>query len=461
MKFLKIQSQDQKYEKLPPYKGALVPFLCVLALLIATYTVWWITFWPGILGQDSLAILLEVQTRGEFQSGKPAFWYFFVKTFFAPGALVEAPIGFQLFLSAIVFARILSWCWAHGLKKIFAFLLIFVCLAPHMIFFMGSLYPDGIFSVALAGLLFELWLMAKTRQIGHASLGMLFITFPLAVFARTNGAVFLLAVVYVATILPKTDRIKLVAVSLAWCALVLAGDKMHKTYSHGAIYPLVVFETANFLQPRPMNLQREKPRVSEKTLQTLTKHQPLEKIIQNYDRDYWDPLQYKSDGPKLGDIDKKDQKIIVKEFFRYNLWQNIPAFVSSRVNVFMVSALAQGGMVSIDYASQILPQIKTPSTFRAFQWSTFESRLKSIHAFSEKYRWLLWTPFLGIVLLLMMLHRGYHARSPSMLIVAIPMAIQLVAIFTFSIAGEYRYLLPFFTLPLVALPALALAAHEK
>lgn len=113
--------------------------------------------------------------------------------------------------------------------------------------------------------------------------------------------------------------------------------------------------------------------------------------------------------------------------------------------------LGAGGMVSIDYASQVIPKIKTPSTFRYFQWNTLESRLKSVHAFSEKYRWLLWTPFLGMVLLFMMLRRAYHVRSPEMLVVALPMGIQLVAIF-YLIAGEYRYLLPFFTLPLVARP---------
>lgn len=461
MKFFNKQSQDPKHDPSPPRRRTLVPFLCVLALLLTTYTVWWITFWPGVLGEDSLAILLEVQTQGKFQSGKPAFWYFFVKTFFAPDGRVEAPIGFQFLISAIIFSRILSWCWTHGLRKIFTFLLLFICLAPHMIFFIGSLYADGIFSVAVAGLLFELWLMAKSRHLNHTSLWMFLVTFPFAIFARTNGTVFLLAVIYATTLLPRIDKIKIIAISLMWCGLVLTGNKIHNTHSHGTIYPLVLFETVNFLQPRPMNLWREKPRVSEETIQTLTKHQPLEKIIQNYDRDYWDPLQYKPDGPKLGNIDRKHQKIIIKEFFRHNLWQNMPAFISSRVNVFMVSALAQGGLVSIDYASSVLPQIQTKSTFRPFQWSSLESPLKSIHSFSEKYRWLLWTPLLGIALLLIMLHRGYHAHSASMLVVAIPMAIQLIAIFIFSIAGEYRYLLPFFTLPLVALPALSVAAHEK
>lgn len=438
-----------------------MPFLCVLLCLLTLYTIWLITFLPGVLGEDSLAILWEVQTRGEFQSGKPAFWYFFVKIFFATTGLVEAPIGFQFFLSAIIFARILSWCLTHRLIKIFIFLLVFVCLAPHMIFFIGSLYPDGIFSVAATGLLFELWLMAKKRQIDQASLWMFLITFPVAIFARTNGIAFLIAVIYVATILPKNGKIKIIGVAVVWCAVILLGNKMHKTYSHGTLYPVVLFETVNFLQPRPMNLWREKPRVSEKTIQTLTKYQPLDKIIQNYDRDYWDPLQYKPDGPKLGDIYKKDQKIIIKEFFRHNIWQNIPAFISSRVNVFMVSALAQGGLVSIEYALQIIPKIETKSSFRSFQWSGLEAQLKSVHAFSEKYRWLLWTPFLGIVLLLMMLYRGFYTRSKPMLTVAIPMAIQLIAIFIFSIAGEYRYLLPFFTLPLVALPALAFADYEK
>lgn len=445
----------------PPSLKMMRPFFCVFLLLLTVYAVWLFTFLPGVLGEDSLAILWEVQTRGVFQSGKTVFWYFFVKTFFVPTGLVEAPIGFQFFISAIIFARILSWCWAEGLKKIFVFLLVFVCLAPHMIIFMGALYPDGIFSVAVAGLLFELWLVNKKRQLSYASLLIIIIAFPFAVFSRSNGIIFLAAVFYSIAAIKNVDRIKLIAVSFLWCMLALVATKTHKTYSHGSLYPLAIFETANFLQPRPMNLWREKPRVSEETINILTKYQTIEKIVANYDRDYWDPLNYKPDGPKLGDLEKKEKKIIVKEFFRYNIWQNIPAFLSSRVNVFLVSALAQGGMVSIDYASQVLPQIETKSSFRSLQWRALESQLKNLHALSEKYRWLLWTPFVGIVLLIMMLRRGFYALNKPMLVVAIPMGIQLIAIFIFSIAGEYRYLLPFFTLPLVALPALAIAVREK
>jgi len=438
--------------------GSPDPFIYALALLVVAYAIWLLTFWPGILGEDSLAILLEVQTNGKLTSGKPVFWYFFVKTFFEPTGLVEVPIGVQLLLSAVVFARILGWCWAHGLRKTFAFLLVFVCLAPHMIFYIGSLNPDAIFAVAASGLLFELWLIARTRKLSRVSLLMCLIVLPFAVFSRANGIVFLGAVLYAAALLGTADRIKLLAAAISWCTIVVTGQISHNVRTHDALYPLALFETVNFLQPRPMNLWRERPRVSEETIQTLTRYQPIQKIIENYDRDYWDPLIYKPDGPQLQSLSRADMQIIVNQFFRYNLWQNLPAFLSSRVNIFMVSALAQGGLVSVEYAPHVLAQIRSESQFRRFHLTTLESVLISVHAFSEKYRWLLWTPWLGIALLFIMVRRGLSTKSRPMLIVAIPMAVQLLAIFALSIAGEYRYLLPFFTLPLVALPALTVAA---
>ncbi len=406
-------------------------------------------------------MLLEVQSDGAIPSGKPSFWYYYVKALVGSTGLVEVAIGFQLLLSALVFSRILGWCWQHGLKKTFFFLLIFICLAPHMINFIGALYTDGTFAVAASGLLFELWLVAQTRRLSPVSLLVCAILLPFAVFFRPNGLVFLAPVLYVAALLNGSDRAKLLGVSLTWCVLAFAGVKLHDTRSHGAVYPLALFETVNFLQPRPMNLWQGWKRVSDPTVEVLTRHQTLANILQHYDRDYWDPLIYAPDGPHLDDLNEADKNTVVTEFFRYNLWQNLPAFLGSRVNIFMVSALAQGGLVSTDYAPYVLSQVKTNSRFRPFHLTALESALTSLYAFSERKRLLLWTPFLGIVLLFKLGHRGWRERSKPMLLVAIPMTIQLLAIFAFSIAGEYRYLLPFFTLPLVALPALAIAAAHQ
>src|SRR2546427_6391726 len=77
------------------------------------------------------------------------------------------------------------------------------------------------------------------------------------------------------------------------------------------------------------------PRVSQKTVDAMEKHKPLQVYLENYDRDYWDPLVFKSDGPQVLNIPRSERKIIIREFFRYNLWRNIPAFLSSRVNIFL------------------------------------------------------------------------------------------------------------------------------
>src|SRR5260370_38899730 len=50
------------------------------------------------------------------------------------------------------------------------------------------------------------------------------------------------------------------------CLLIGLINSSHPNRSHGSLYPLVIYETVNFLQPRPMNLWVASPRVSQKTV---------------------------------------------------------------------------------------------------------------------------------------------------------------------------------------------------
>ena len=181
------------------------PFIGFLGLITAIYAFWLVTFWPGILGQDSLAILLEVLNPAQ-QSGKPSFWYWFVRLTYQGHELVEIPIAAMLGLGALIQARILGWCWAQGLKKTTLFLFVFVTLTPHFVFFIGSLYPDGIYSIAVAGLMFECWLIARNRYCSWTSLVMVALTLPFAAFARSNGMVFIVPVLLLVAVLWKHQR---------------------------------------------------------------------------------------------------------------------------------------------------------------------------------------------------------------------------------------------------------------
>ncbi|XAH22847.1 hypothetical protein AAFF27_23085 [Xylophilus sp. GW821-FHT01B05] len=458
-------AENSLYPGIPhsaPSTTELKTFGIVLTLLGTIYSLWLLTFWPGVLGEDSLSIMLEVENPGSYLSAKPVFWYYFVKAFYQELRLVEIPIGAQLAFCAIVFSRILSWCWHQHLRKTFYFSLIFICLAPHMVFFIGTLYADAIFSVAATGLLFEVWLAAKSRKITGASLCIIALTLPIAAFVRPNGIIFLAPVILTAFLVDRTSRRWLIAIIVVWCGLMLIGSRLHKKDSHGTLYPLALFETVNFLQPRPMNLWTQNPRVHPRSVEILSRFRPLDNVISNYDPDYWDPLIYKPDGPQLMALPREDKKAIVKDFFLYNLWQNIPKFSGSRVNIFLTSALAQGGIPGRAYAEYVIKATQSKSQFRAFQWSTAEKILSDVHDFSYTWRWLLWSPLLGVALLAWALRKGLQTRSIPTLLVAIPMALQLGAIFFFSIAGEYRYLLPFFTLPLVLLPIISdLSATQK
>lgn len=431
-------------------------FTAILLGLLIVYGLWLVALWPGILGSDSMAILWEVEQSGAFFSGKPVFWFFFVNTFYGTTGRVEVPIAIQLALTALVFARILAWCWTQALYRTTIFLGVFIVLAPRMLFAAGTLYPDGPFAVASASLLFELWLTLKCRRLSPASFCMLALTLPFALFARANGIVLLIPLLYALWVLRGSNRLRLGGLALGWCLLVAAGSAVHRSpASHGVLFPLVAFETVNFLQPRPMNLWVEKPRISARTLEVLNRHTSVETLLKFYDRDYWDTLYHRPDGPRLGGMSLRDKTRLIKEFLRYNLWQNLPAFAASRVNVFLVSALGQGGEVSMTYAGPVLAQTRSTSVYRAMDMPGLTDFVAQMHHANYRYRWLLWTPFVGIGLLFVFFRRAWQRGDWADVSLALPMLIQLAAIFLLSIAGEYRYLLPFFVLPMALLPALA------
>jgi hypothetical protein len=439
-------------------------FIVFFALLILIYGTWLMVFWPGIVGTDGLAILLQVKNPDTFNGNKTAFWYNYVWLLYWRYHRVEIPIGLIMILSAFVMARILGWCWAQRLFRTAIFLLIFICIAPHLIDFIGLLYPDGFFAVSVAGLLFEVGLIGQRRDRSLLSWLTLAITFPFAVFGRTNGIIFLIPVAALIFTVSRADRYWIGIIIIGWCGLVVMTASHDKQKNQGALYPMTVYETVNFLQPRLNNFATT-PRVSQRTLEALTRSHPLALYLSHYDPDYWDSLNFDPNGPSVMALPEHDRDIIVREFFRYNLWHNIPKFIGSRVNIFLVTALAEGDhyiiINPVDFEKYIWSKVGLKSTYRKFNLYGTERLLRSIDEYDWQCRWLLWTPFLGIGLTIWLLSIGIRERDMVFLLVSITMVAQLVGIFIFSIAGEYRYLLHFFTLPLAFLPMIVVYRRQK
>lgn len=432
--------------------------ILVTALLLLVYGAYLLAYWPGILGEDSYAILMEVDTQREKQSGKPLFWYYYVKLLYQPLGLVEIPIGVQMVIAAVLQGRMLSWLGSHGMRKSFCFSLVFVSLAPHLLFFVGSLYSDGIYAVAMAALMFELWLAAQRRRIGGLSLAMVFLALPFAVFSRPNGIANLLPLVCIALLLPWRSRLTLLGVTALWCAVVGYGASQHEHKRPiGTAFPLAIYETVNFLQPRPMQIFGDYQPLTPKTLEVLTGHAPIELIQRYYDRDYWDPLIFFPGGPDFLEMSPESKATIIHEFYRHNLWNNFPAFLSSRVNIFLVAALGKGMFPHPAYTEVVIGKTRAQSEYRKFKLDGLSHAVMWIQAAQYGWRWLLWTPFLGIGLALWLLVRGWQQRDLAAMSIAVTFVVQLGAIFVFSIAGEYRYLLCFFTAPLVLLPIVTIA----
>lgn len=431
-------------------------FALLFILLAGIYLAWLVACWPGILGQDSLAIMLEVDTLREFQAGKPAFWYMYANWLYGSTGRAEVPIGFQLLLCAAICTRILAWMLGQRMYKSFVYCLLFVALAPSVVYYAGSLYSDGIYAVALSGMLFEVWRSINRRALDLPAGLMLAITMPFAVLSRPNGILNLLPLVALAWLLSRPHRMRLAAIVLPWCLIGLYG---HVTYKYqnpiGSVFPLALYETVGFLEHRPMGLwERNEPRVTPETVEALTSTgRTLQHISQFYDHYYWDPLIFFTSGPALLSLSEDAKRTILREFFAYNLWHNLPAFAASRVNIFLYSALANGDIPGPSVAQYVLPKTKSVSTYKAYQWPT-DTYLTAWFDFSMRHRALLWAPWIGLALIAMGCRRLWTERRAAHAVITGTYALQLAAVFAFSIAGEYRYLLAFFTAPLALLPAL-------
>jgi hypothetical protein len=419
--------------------------LAVFALLMTVYGAWLAAFWPGIFGQDSLAVVRHVEGDGTFQSGKPLFWYLFVRTLYGPSLLVEWPVMAQLLGCALIFTRILGWCWAQGLKGVFFFVLVFIALAPPVLYYGSALYPDGLFAAAAAGLCFEAWLIARGRRVGTVSLIWLLTLTPAALFLRSNGIYLVAVLIPVLFSVQRKDKVKIVSVVLLWITAFLAADRVYgPIQEHGALFPLAVFESVNFVQPSATGLLPENYFLTEPTLDVLRNRGPIRDILSFYYRDYWDPLIYVGYGPTLGSLNAAQRDVIVREFLCCNLWSNFPAFAASRLNVFLVSALGKGWFTRLDDVTRLLPQTRSQSQIRPFPVTDLRNSMQAAFDWSFRYRWILWTPFLGIALVAALMLRGWRRRDWVLFFLVAPFAVQLGGIFLMSVAGEHRYMLPFF-----------------
>lgn len=429
-------------------------FIFLLAFLSTIYILWLLAFWPGVLGQDSLAIMLEVETDRVAQAGKPAFWYLYNLLLYGPWRLVEVPILIQICVSTIVSARILSWMLGEHLYKSFWYCLFFVALAPSVLYYSIALYSDGIYAMAMMGMLFEIWRCHRARRIDAIACWMLAFTIPFALFARPNGFINAIALVALFFALPRLHRWRLLAVTLPWCAIAIFANSQYKYHTPiGSVFPLALYETVGFMEHRPMGLwEYNKPRISTKSVEALTSTgKSLDHIIKFHDHYYWDPLIFSDAGPALLHLPKQAKKTIVKEFFKYNLWHNFPAFMASRVNIFLYASLANGGLPPPEAGQYILSQTKTESSV-FFRELLPHRVLMPWYNFALEYRAIFWAPWLGVFLIIATTAKAWRRRDRSSLIVCSIFTLQLAAVFFFSIAGEYRYLLSFFTAPLVLLP---------
>lgn len=425
------------------------------ALIIFSYGFFLACLWPGLLGEDSLAALTFIDGTNTFPPGKPAFWVYFLDFLYGTSKRVEAPIIVLAALSTLILSRVQIFLWHKKHYKSFFFCLIFIALAPHIIELNIALFGDGIFAIATAGLFFELYLVCKSRKVTLFSAVFIAVLAPFALFTRTNGIISFIPLLLAAIALTNKDRFIIASIiAINICGMV-AMNQLYKHKSQGALAPLIVWETVNFLQPTGSRMVYTRDRVTAKTIETLKELAPIETYTNFYDPEYWDSLNFYADGPRVSLLTDSQEKIIISEFFKHNLWNNFPAFISSRVRVFLASSLAYSSLPwghDPEIALKRTESVSTALPLKSYSWSAIPQKIFHI---SYKARYFLWNPIIGIALIFATL---YHFRKKLYSVefsIAATYTIQVFGIFIFSIASEYRYTTILFLAPLVLLPILA------
>ena len=425
-------------------------------VLLSCYGLWYAGVWPGPMGQDGYSLIANINQGVPRYTGKDPAWLLYALGTYGLSQRIEVMMLPLLLMHVAILSRIIGWIYFQGHRIVAILLLVFIGCAPHILNYATSLYPDGIFSLTLIGVLLEIWITLRRGRLTWWSGIFIFIAFPAAALFKSNGILLILPLAYLAFRLKGIQRWAILLTVIFWMVAVQIGGKVADLgKGHGALQPLVLFETVNFMQSKPMKLWETRHMVTDKTKEIIYRHISQEDLDRLFDRDYWDTLWHQNhDVVKFRSISKQDQRALQREFFTYNLWRNIPAFVSSRVNLFLASAFAQGGLVGPDDAKAGLASVQTLSTYNPFGLEAVPAFIRRAFIASYNWRFILWTPLIGISLIFICVRKAVRQKDRDDLVVVSLLALQLVGIFIFSIAAEYRYLLMFFYAPLLLLPML-------
>ena len=96
--------------------------------------------------------------------------------------------------------------------------------------------------------------------------------------------------------------------------------------------------------------------------------------------------------------------------------------------------------------------VSTRSEYNPLRLTTLPQTLNRLYEASYNWRFLLWSPLVGVLLVLLCFKRSVQVRDRDELMISGTLLVQLLGVFVFSIAAEYRYLLIFFYAPLLLLP---------
>ena len=429
-------------------------YLSTSLVLLLVYLTWYVGVWPGPMGQDGYSLIANINQGGARHTGKDPAWLLYALGTYGLSQRIEVLVLPLVLLQVAILSRIIGWVYIHRHPRVATGLLVLVACAPHVLNYGTSLYPDAIFSLAFVAMLFEIWLTLRHGRLNGWTIAWLFILFPAACYFKGNGFIMLVPLTYLAVRLKGTGRLALVATVLFWTMAIQWGGKAADLgRGHSAMKPLILFETVNFMQTRPMNLWETRHMVTDRTKEIMYRYISQEDIDRLYDRDYWDTLWHQHhDRVRFYEMSKTDFRRLRTDFLTYNLWRNIPAFTASRINIFLASALAQGGMVGPDNARQGLTMVSTRSEYNPLRLTTLPQTLNRLYEASYNWRFLLWSPLVGVLLVLLCFKRSVQVRDRDELMISGTLLVQLLGVFVFSIAAEYRYLLIFFYAPLLLLP---------
>ncbi len=412
------------------------PFVVFFVLEFIVLLLWWFSFYPAVLSSDSIE---QWRQATSFQFND---WHPYLHTLLLAGLrqLWDSPavmVLFQILCTAFLFAYIFHYLWNKEVNRYllvvcFALVLVSVPVGINTV----NLWKDTLFSLALVGMAFSVMVVFFEKKAPSKLQFLMLLLSAIAVIQfRKNGIIYIgflpvLLFIYFGKKIWIRWFISLVIVLFLslqyWLFGILEVEPTPELYRNIPVY----HATAGFYARMPLTIMTT---ASKRFMEKLFSPEDL---VSKYNPIAVDSIFW-SDRLNRELLSSSEFKTIVEaDFYRYNLWINLPTYLGDRVNMFVATVFGYNSLYSdsIDinaYGLKLTPILS--------QLHDVLVRLLNFTRGNLLLLVMVWSAWLGCVLCFVLFVDSIYRRRYHFQIFASILLVQMPFLFFLSPSASWRY----------------------